>query len=71
MYKELVEIGEVAAAMKVKELICDVDCELKRAEREFLYKKAVDFDMIIIVEEQAELHEKYKEKEKEIGVDIC
>lgn len=71
IYKELVEIGEVAAAMKVKELICDVDSELKKAEREFLYKKSVDFDMIVIVDEQDKLHEKYKKKEKEIGVDIC
>lgn len=71
MYKELVEINEVAAAMKVKELICDVDCELKKAEREFLYKKAVDFDMVVIAEEQEKLHEKYREEEKKIGVDIC
>ena len=40
MYQELMNIGEVASAFKIKELICDVDCELKKAERYWLNKEA-------------------------------
>jgi hypothetical protein len=70
-YKELFDLGEIAAAMKIKELVCDVDCELKKAERYQLDKKAVDYDMITIMSEQEEFHHHYKEKAEKIGVYIC
>jgi NADH:ubiquinone oxidoreductase subunit len=71
MYKELIEIGEVASAMKIKELVCDVDCELKKAERYQLNKKAVDYDLDVVIEEQNRKHDKYRKKMKRLGVEIC
>ena len=72
MYNELIKIGEVASAFKVKELICNVDCELKKAERYHLNKKATDYDILLIIEEQHKKHEKYRKKmENELGVAIC
>ena len=71
MYKELIEIGEVASAMKIKELICDVDCELKMAERYMLNKEAVGYDMSDIIAEQKSKHDKYDHKMRKLGVKIC
>ena len=67
MYKELMNLDEVAAAMFVKELICDVDCELKKAERYHLNKIATGYDMVDIIEEQKGKHDKYKCKIEHIG----
>lgn len=71
MYKELMEIGEVASAMKIKEFICDVDCELKKAERYWLNKEAIGYDMVQIIDEQKRKHDKYKKKMKKMGITIC
>lgn len=71
MYKESVAIDEIAAAMKIKELVCDVDQELKCAERMFLSLRAVDYDQSYVYETQDCLHEEYREKEKHLGADIC
>lgn len=46
------EINEVAAALKVKDLICDVDCELKKAEQYHLNKVATGYNMEGIIAEQ-------------------
>lgn len=62
MYKELMDIGEVASAIKIKELICDVDSELKEAEQFYLNKEAIGYDLVSIVEEQKPCHKKYKSK---------
>ena len=67
MYKELIDINEIAAAMFVKELICDVDCELKKAERYHLNKLATGYDIVDIIEEQSKKHDKYKKKIENIG----
>lgn len=71
MYKELMNIDEVASALKIKELICDVDCELKKAERYQLNKKAIDYNLSSIISEQEKTHKKYKKKEEKLGVHIC
>ena len=71
MYCELIELGEVASALKVRELVCDVDCELKKAERHALNLKAVDYSLEVIVPEQHEYHEKFRKKMEKIGVKIC
>ena len=72
MYQELMEIGEVAGAFKIKELICDVDMELKKAQRYQLNKMMTDYNLADIVAEQKSKHSKYKKKlVKEIGVHIC
>lgn len=66
MYNELVSLGEVAAALHIKMLICDVDCELKYAERYQLDKKAVNYDLAYVISEQNCYHESYKDKLKHI-----
>lgn len=71
MYKEAMEIGEVASACKIKELIHDVDCELKKAERYWLNKEAINYDIGAIIAEQKHKHDKYKRKMEKIGVHIC
>lgn len=71
MYQELMNIGEVASACKIKELICDVDCELKKAERYWLNKEATGYDIVQIVDEQKCKHKKYCKKMEKMGVRIC
>lgn len=71
MYTELINMGEIASMMYVKGLVCDVDCELKKVERYILDKKAIDYDLAIIVPEQHEMHEKYKRKTEKIGAYLC
>ena len=72
MYKELIAIDEVAGAMKIQEFICDVDQELKKAERYWLNKEATNYDMTMIIEEQDRKHKKYQKKcEKELKIKIC
>ena len=71
MYKELMDIDEVASACKIKELIHDVDHELKKAERYWLNKEAIGYDLTAIVEEQRKKHNKYKRKLEHLGVKIC
>jgi hypothetical protein len=71
MYNVLIENEEVADALKVKCLIEDVDHELKVVEREILDLKAVDYDIIYIIEKQHCMHEKYKKKMKKLHIEIC
>lgn len=71
MYKELININEVASALKIKELICDVDCELKKVERYLLNHKSTDFDLAIIIGNQKSEHRKYRKKMEKLGVKIC
>lgn len=68
MYKELIDINEVASAMKIKEFICDVDKELKCAERKYLELKAVDYSLEYVISVQHDIHDKYKKKMKELEV---
>ena len=61
MYKELIEIGEIAAATYVMyHLIKDVSEELMTAEKYQLNKNATGYDLTSIIEEQKPLHKKYK-----------
>ena len=70
-WTNLIQEGEVAAALFVKEMICDVDCELKCAERMELDLKSVDYSMEYILPEQDCLHEKYKKKMKHLEIHVC
>lgn len=70
MYKELMDIGEVASALYVKDCICDVDEELKSVERYMLNKMAIDFDLAVIIPEQHDWHQKYKCKTKSVSEHI-
>ena len=72
MYKELIDINEVASACKIKQLIMDVDCELKKAERYHLNKEAIGYDLVSIIDEQKSKHNKYKRKmKKELHIELC
>lgn len=62
MYKELMNIDEVAAAFEFQKLICDVDCELKKVEQYHLHKQAIGYDISSIIAEQKEKHKHYKKK---------
>ena len=63
MYKELIDIGEIAAATYVMyHLIKDVSEELMTAEKYQLNKNATGYDLTSIIEEQKPMHKKYKTK---------
>ena len=64
MYRELVGLGEDAAAIFVQKYIEDVDCELKWAERKAIELADVDYNLGFVVGEQTRLHDKYKRKMK-------
>lgn len=70
-YCALCDAGEIAASCKVRQLVADVDMELKEADRMALKMQAIDYDMPTMILMQDELHECYSEKEKSAGVDIC
>lgn len=61
-YKELLELGEIATTCIVKEIIVDVDCELKKAEGYLLNKYTLGFDLSDIISEQKPKHDSYKRK---------
>lgn len=62
MYKELLAIDEIASAAHIKELIHDVDEELKKAEGYHLNKEAIGYNISAIVGEQKRKYHKYKYK---------
>lgn len=62
LYSELININEIAAAEKVKELIIDVDYELKEADDFLLKLIAVNYDMSVIIPEQEKENKKYMRK---------
>lgn len=70
MYKELMNIDEVAAAEKILCYIKDVDCELKHAERKHIDLEAINYDLPTIVIEQHELHEKYRKKLESLSLEM-
>ena len=61
-YHELMELGEVAAANELSCFVCDVDRELKCAQRKHLDLMSADYSMEYILFDQDMLHDKYKEK---------
>lgn len=65
MYKELMELGEVAAAEKMTCFIHDVDHELKKAEKKHLNLLAVDFSISYIIGDQEHMYDKYADKMRE------
>ena len=70
-YKSLCDLGEIAAAGKVRQLLDAVDQELKCVERMKLDLDSVDYDLSIIVPCQKAIHDEYAEKQRHIGIDIC
>lgn len=70
-YRDLCDMGEVAAACKVRCLVGDADQECKCADRLVVELGAVDYDPRVVVPMQREMHEEYREKTEKIGVSIC
>ena len=65
LYQELISMEEIASACYVRDLILDVSEELKDAQQIKLENKAIDFDIVTIMERQDYLYRKYKRKIKE------
>ena len=61
-FKQLIQLGEIAAAIFLQQYVCDVSDELRRAENELLDLKAINYDMVSIIEKQQKNHKKYKKK---------
>lgn len=70
-FKMLTDNSKIAEANKINSLIKEVDKELKKVMRKMLEYKAVDYDLSYIMFQQEDMHDHFKEKEKEIGIDIC
>lgn len=69
--KYLLDWGAIADFNKICDLVKDVDMELKYLERLCIELKSVDYSAEYIGVMQDKYHEAYKEKCKDIGVDIC
>lgn len=65
-HAQLLENGDVAAALFLEKYIEDVDMELAEAQEEFLSLSIVDFDFTYISDRQPEKEEKYKNKLREM-----
>lgn len=70
-YCDLMELGEIAAAHKIGELVECVDQELKKVCRKRIELGSTDYDLSAIYLCQPEMHEKYKKKAKHIGIKMC
>lgn len=66
LYKELTELGEIAAAKEIECFLCDVDDELKQAEKEWLKLETIGYDITLIIDWQDSLYDKYNKKIKKI-----
>jgi hypothetical protein len=62
IYKELYDINEIAAVEEVAMYLTDVDYELAEAEKEMIKRKADNYNMDNIIQEQDEVEKRYKKK---------
>lgn len=69
--KTLIDNGYIADAQRVMQLIEDVDMELKCLDRLIITLKSVSYNDVYIATIQDEMHEKYKNKTDDIGINIC
>ena len=66
LHKELIDLGEVAAAKEFEYFLCDVAEELKSAEKEWLKLETIGYDIGLIMDKQDALYNKYCKKIREI-----
>ena len=66
LYKELINLDEVAAASEINCYIIDVSEELAKAQQKYLELKMTDFNISNIVDEQHTLYKKYCKKIEEL-----
>lgn len=57
-FRELYDMGEIDAAFFIKKFLHDAEKELAFARQELLEKKAMDFDIVSIIEEQEKFQNK-------------
>lgn len=69
--QKLMGMGHIADFNKINSLISDVDMELKALDRLIIDLKACGYNEVYIATMQSELHEKYRQMTKDIGIDIC
>ena len=63
-------LGEIAVACKVKELVEDVDEDLKMVDRQSITLADISYDLPTIITKQDDMHEEYREREEKMGVKI-
>lgn len=68
MYRELINIHEIAAASELKKYISDVDYELAHAQQKHLEDKSIDYDIFDIMAKQDEIYKKYCKKIKDLEI---
>ena len=68
MYKELINLNEIAAACEIKKYIMDVDEELAHAQQKHLEDKSIDYDIFDIMAKQEDIYKKYCKKIKELDI---
>lgn len=61
-YKELIELGEIAAALKISDFLRETSHELSVAQSKQIYLASADYDMTLISEEQSHLYKKYNKE---------
>ena len=66
MYRQVLDMNEFDTCAFIKELVCNVSQELKKVKKYYLNKKAIDYNLIEIIEEQQKETKGYKEKVKKI-----
>lgn len=67
LYKETVELGDVTSSEFIKSYILDAKSEVVYARNELISKKAMDFDIVSILEEQKFLEVKFRKRIRKIG----
>ena len=67
IYKNLLDINNIADALEVQKYLKDVDDELANAEQKKIYLESMNYDMPNIIAEQETLFLEYSNKLKEIN----
>lgn len=67
MFKQLLNLNEIHAAMFIKEYLDDVCEELAAAKQKYLNLKAINYDATVIIPAQDELCKKYKKRIRELN----
>lgn len=68
-YVELMNLGEIAAALELEKYVKDVDKELAEAENKWNKLSSMDYNVNDIILEQSKIDKKYHKKIKEI--ELC
>ena len=67
LYKEAMDSKLIPLSEFIKGYILDVEGEITYAKHELIVKRAMNFDIISILEEQSDLEKQFRKKIKKIG----